>query len=448
MDWTGQRKQKKKMGFRLQKEAKQFEIDFLSKTAKNCDMSFGSMVDIYMEDCKARLKPTTYQGKEAVIAKHILPYFRHLRINDIQPMTVRRWQTDLINSTQNYKPTYLRTLNSQLSAIFNFAMKYYGLPSNPVQKSGTIGKKHSGLEQYWTVDEFKVFIEAISDKPMSVVIFNLLYWSGMRSGELLALTLNDFDFEVCTVSITKNYARMNGEDLFLEPKTPKSNRKITLPQFVCDLVKNYGCDALRLYELFVGPPELDAEWDDRGIDGVYRFLNRFWNLVQASKDLDIQPTKEMIKLRNRLVYDIETRFEQFSLNTVISGFMEYNNKLIELSKKQGGIDKETLKTFVILLAPFAPHMGEELWEQLGGTDSVFHSQWPKYEEEHLKDDEVEIAVQINGKTKGTVTIPADITKEDAIETAKKALGDKLNGVIVKEIYVPGRIINIVQKPAK
>ncbi len=140
MDWTGQRKQKKKMGFRLQKEAKQFEIDFLSKTAKNCDMSFGSMVDIYMEDCKARLKPTTYQGKEAVIAKHILPYFRHLRINDIQPMTVRRWQTDLINSTQNYKPTYLRTLNSQLSAIFNFAMKYYGLPSNPVQKSGTIGK--------------------------------------------------------------------------------------------------------------------------------------------------------------------------------------------------------------------------------------------------------------------------------------------------------------------
>ena len=244
MDWTGQRKQKKKMGFRLQKEAKQFEIDFLSKTAKNCDMSFGSMVDIYMEDCKARLKPTTYQGKEAVIAKHILPYFRHLRINDIQPMTVRRWQTDLINSTQDYKPTYLRTLNSQLSAIFNFAMKYYGLPSNPVQKSGTIGKKHSGLEQYWTVDEFKVFIEAISDKPMSVVIFNLLYWSGMRSGELLALTLNDFDFEVCTVSITKNYARMNGEDLFLEPKTPKSNRKITLPQFVCDLVKNY---ADRLY---------------------------------------------------------------------------------------------------------------------------------------------------------------------------------------------------------
>lgn len=142
------------------------------------------------------------------------------------------------------KPTYLRTLNSQLSAIFNFAVKYYGLGSNPVQKSGTIGKKNSGLEQIWTADEFKIFIDAVSDKLQSKVIFNLLYWTGMRSGEMLALTLNDFDFEERTVSITKNYARIDGEDLFLDPKTPKSNRKITLPQFVCDLVKDY---ADRLY---------------------------------------------------------------------------------------------------------------------------------------------------------------------------------------------------------
>ncbi len=156
----------------------------------------------------------------------------------------------------------------------------------------------------------------------------------------------------------------------------------------------------------------------------------------------------MLKLRNSLVYDIENRFEQFSLNTVISGFMEYNNKFIELAKKQGGIDKETLKTFVVLLSPFAPHIGEELWEQLGENGSVFHSQWPKYDEAHLKDDEVEIAIQINGKTKGTITIAADISKEEAIQTAKEALGDKLNGTIVKEVYVPGRIINIVQRPAK
>ena len=200
-----------------------------------------------------------------------------------------------------------------------------------------------------------------------------------------------------------------------------------------------------MYELFVGPPELDAEWDDRGIEGVSRFLNRFWNLVQDSKDKEIEPTKEMIRLRHKLVYDIEQRFNQFSLNTVISGFMEYNNKLIDLAKKEGGIDKETLRTFTILLAPFAPHIGEELWQELGGTDSVFHSQWPECDEEAMKEDEIEIAVQINGKTKAVVCVAADIDKDSAIAAGKAAVADKLTGTIVKEIYVPGKIINIVQK---
>ncbi len=225
-------------------------------------------------------------------------------------------------------------------------------------------------------------------------------------------------------------------------KMSKSKGNVVSPD---DLVRDYGCDALRLYELFVGPPELDAEWDDRGIEGVSRFLHRFWNLVMDSKDKDIAPTKEMVKVRHKLVYDIEQRFNQFSLNTVISGFMEYNNKLIDLAKKEGGIDKETLKTYVTLLAPFAPHVGEELWQQLGGTGSVFHSQWPEYDEEAMKDDEIEVAVQVNGKTRAVINVPADIAKDQAIEAGKKAVADKLTGNIVKEIYVPGRIINIVCK---
>ncbi len=225
-------------------------------------------------------------------------------------------------------------------------------------------------------------------------------------------------------------------------KMSKSKGNVVSPD---DLVRDYGCDSLRLYELFVGPPELDAEWDDRGIEGVSRFLNRFYNLVMSSKDKDIKETKEIVKLRHKLVYDIEQRFEQFSLNTVISGFMEYNNKLIELSKKEGGIDRETLKTFVVLLAPFAPHLGEELWRELGGTDSVFHSTWPECDEEAMKDDEIQIAVQINGKTRGLVTLPADADKESALAAGKEAVKDKLTGTIVKEIYVPGKIINIVVK---
>ena len=225
-------------------------------------------------------------------------------------------------------------------------------------------------------------------------------------------------------------------------KMSKSKGNVVSPD---DLVRDYGCDSLRLYELFVGPPELDAEWDDRGIEGVSRFLNRFYNLVMTSKDKDIKETKEMMKLRHKLVYDIEQRFEQFSLNTVISGFMEYNNKFIELAKKEGGIDKETLKTFVTLLAPFAPHLGEELWRELGGTDSVFHSTWPECDTEAMKDDEIEIAVQINGKTRGVVALPADVDKETALAAGKEAVKDKLTGNIVKEIYVPGKIINIVCK---
>ncbi len=225
-------------------------------------------------------------------------------------------------------------------------------------------------------------------------------------------------------------------------KMSKSKGNVISPD---DLVRDYGCDSLRLYELFVGPPELDSEWDDRGIEGVYRFINRYWNMVMDNKDKDAAPTKNMLKLRHKMIYDISTRLEQFSLNTVISGFMEYTNKLTDLAKKDGGIDKETLETAAILIAPFAPHLGEELWEQLGHENSVFDNQWPSADEEAMKDDEVNVAVQINGKVRAVIQLPADISKEDALAAGKEAVAAKLTGNIVKEIYVPGKIINIVMK---
>ena len=197
-------------------------------------------------------------------------------------------------------------------------------------------------------------------------------------------------------------------------------------------------------ELFVGPPELDSEWDDRGIEGVHRFLNRFWNMVLQNKDANVKETKEMIKLRHKMAYDITGRLESFSLNTVISGFMEYNNKLIEMTKN-GGVDKKTLETAVVLMAPFAPHVSEELWEQLGHDTSVFKAEWPEADEEAMKDDELKIPVQVNGKTKAVINIAADASKEDVLAMAKEALGDRLSGNIIKEIYVPGKIVNIVAK---
>ena len=225
-------------------------------------------------------------------------------------------------------------------------------------------------------------------------------------------------------------------------KMSKSKGNVVSPD---DLVNDYGCDSLRLYELFVGPPELDSEWDDRGIDGVYRFITRLWNLVTENKDKNVEATKEMLKVRNKMIADISQRLESFSLNTVVSGFMEYNNKMIDMARN-GGIDKGTLKTAVILLSPFAPHIGEELWHQLGETDSVFHAVWPVADESAMADDEKEIAVQMNGKTKIVIKVPVDITKEAAIAAGREALGAKLAGEVVKEIYVPGKIVNIVVKP--
>ena len=224
-------------------------------------------------------------------------------------------------------------------------------------------------------------------------------------------------------------------------KMSKSKGNVISPD---DLVRDYGCDSLRLYELFVGPPELDSEWDDRGIDGVYRFITKLWKLVMDHKDDGADQSPAVVKERNRLVYDITTRLENFSLNTVVSGFMEHLNNLSAMAKDKA-VDTETMKVFVQLLAPFAPHISEELYHVLGNEESVFAGGWPAYDEKLMEDDTIEIAVQVNGKLRATINIAKDATKEAALADAKEALGAKLSGNVVKEIYVPGKIVNFVVK---
>jgi leucyl-tRNA synthetase len=227
-------------------------------------------------------------------------------------------------------------------------------------------------------------------------------------------------------------------------KMSKSKGNVISPD---DLVENYGCDSLRMYELFVGPPELDAEWDDRGIDGVYRFLSRFYNMVMENKNqTEFVPSREMVRVHHKMIDTISRRFESFSLNTVVSGFMEYTNALVKLNQAEGGIDHATLEDAVIMLAPFAPHIGEELWRELGHEDSVFHQSWPVCDPEAMKEDEIEYPVQMMGKTRAVIKLPVDVTKDEALAKAKEALGEKLEGkTILKEIFVPKKIINIVAK---
>ncbi len=225
-------------------------------------------------------------------------------------------------------------------------------------------------------------------------------------------------------------------------KMSKSLGNIVSPD---DIVENYGCDTLRLYELFVGPPELDSIWDDAGIDGVYRFLSKFYTMVMSHKDSAITPSKEMIRARHKMIAMITERLESFSLNTVISGFMESTNALTALAKKEGGIDKETLEAAILLIAPFAPHIGEELWRELGHEETVFHHEWPTFDAAAMQEDEISVPVQVNGKTRAVISIPADATSEQAIAAGKAAVEGKISGNIIKEIYVPKKIINIVAK---
>ncbi len=262
---------------------------------------------------------------------------------------------------------------------------------------------------------------------------------------LYARFYTKFLYDIEVVDFEEPFTRLFNQGMICKngAKMSKSKGNVVSPD---ELVENYGSDSLRLYELFVGPPELDSEWDDRGIDGVYRFINKVWTLVMDNKGKNVPVTEELEKLRHKLTYEVTSRMNSFHMNTVVSAFMEYNNKLSDQSRNKGGVDQETLETLVTLLAPFCPHMAEELWQELGQTQSVFKQEWPVYDEEKMKDNEIEMPVQVNGKVRATVSIAVDEAKESVLTKAKAAITKQTDGkTIVKEIYVPGRIINIVVK---
>lgn len=352
----------------------------------------------------------------------------------------------LLPDVESYQPT--GTGESPLAAITDWVNTTCPCCGKPAKRETNTMPQWAGSSWYFLryVDN-KNDKELVSREKADKYLPVDMYIGGVEHAVLHLLYsrfYTKFLYDIGVIDFDEPFHRLFNQGMITGKngiKMSKSKGNVVSPD---DLVRDYGCDSLRLYELFVGPPELDSEWDDRGIEGVYRFISRFWKLVMDQKDQDVKETKELIRLRNRLVYDVTTRLENFSLNTVISAFMEYNNKLIELSRK-GGVDKKTLETFVQLLAPFAPHISEELHHELGNENSVFETGWPTYDEAAMEDDEVEIAVQINGKTRAVISIPKDIAKEEALAKGKEALGDKLTGNVIKEIYVPGKIINIVAK---
>lgn len=243
-DWSGKRKLKKKRGFERRKDAQEFEREFLAKSEQSCDMTFASLVELYNDDMASRLRLSTRKSKEYLMERHILPFFRDLPVNKITPAHVRKWQAGLLAG--GYKPTYVKNINNQLVAVLNYAVRYYHLGSNPCHVAGSVGSKKAGAMKFWTVEQFNTFLACVK-RPSARAGFSILFWTGIRIGELLALTLDDIDLERRTLWVSKSYQNIDGEDVITPPKTPKGKRVVPLPEAMCDVVRVY-VEALYDYE--------------------------------------------------------------------------------------------------------------------------------------------------------------------------------------------------------
>ena len=220
-------------------------------------------------------------------------------------------------------------------------------------------------------------------------------------------------------------------------KMSKSRGNVVNPD---DIVRDYGADTLRTYEMFIGAFDLSASWSEDGVKGCRRFLERVWKLQTLLTEGDEYSADMEIKM-HQTIKKVSGDFENLKFNTAIAAMMALINDFY----KKNSINKAEYKTLITLLNPVAPHITEELWEIVGGQGRLYQQSWPEYVEEKTVESTVEIAVQINGKTKATISIGKEDPKDDVLAKAKEALGDKLSGNIIKEIYVPGRIVNIVAK---
>ena len=250
-DWQGKRKKTTKRGFRTKREAVEWYDHFRATQDADFNMVFKDFIKIYMEDQSHRLRQHTMMNKRFLFDKHIIPYFGNKKVNAIKAPDIRAWQNKLMAT--GLKPTYLKTINNQLNAVFNYAMKYYDLKENPCRKAGSMGKSKAEEMHIWTREEFTQFLNAIIDKKPSYIAFEVLFWTGLRLGELLAMTPADIDFDKRTLRVNKSYQRLKGEDVVTPPKTPKSIRTISIPKFLAaDLMdyinSNYGMeDSDRLF---------------------------------------------------------------------------------------------------------------------------------------------------------------------------------------------------------
>lgn len=234
-DYTGQKKQKMKRGFKLQRDAKDWERLFLEQFARSPNITFETLYKKYLAYITPRIRESTLYKKKSVTDLHILPYFKKRIVSEITPEDVVTWQTSVMSLSLS--DTYMRTINADLNAILNYAVDYVGLPKNPCKRS--MGSSKSRPLNYWTPEEYKRFIDCCHNNLQYYTLFETLYYTGMRIGEALALTLNDIDWGSRTISISKTLYNLPGKKLIGPPKTSQSNRVIDAPAFLIDELQEY-----------------------------------------------------------------------------------------------------------------------------------------------------------------------------------------------------------------
>ena len=325
-DWQGKRRKSTKRGFATKREAEEWLRNFLITQKADFDMKFENFWKMYYADMETRLREHTMRTKKYIVELKILPYFGNKRVNDITAADIRQWQNELIKI--GYSPTYLKTINNQLSAIFNYAVRYYDLKSNPCAKAGSMGKSKAEEMDFWTGEEFRRFIDSVMNKRLSYMAFMTLYWTGMRLGELLALNPKEVDLEKRTTSITKSYQRLGKKDVITPPKTPKSKRVITIPEFLAADIKDYMDSLYDLQEddrLFpITKYYLEHEMQ-RGIkeSGVKRI--RVHDLRHSHASMLIELGFSPLEIANRLGHEkVET-----TLNTYAHLYPNKQTKLAE-----------------------------------------------------------------------------------------------------------------------
>ncbi|MEG2347993.1 MAG: site-specific integrase [Cetobacterium sp.] len=245
-NYTGERKQAFKRGFKTKKEALEYERDYLAKAEFNVTMKFESLIELYLEDIAHRIKPTTLILRKRIVRNKIIPYFKNFQINEITPITIRNFHNKLI--TEDYSQTYLKLVGSTLSSVFAFAVNFYKLPENPCIKAGSIGKLTSEKEmQIWTIEEFKLVSQIAKDNRYDIyIILNILFFTGIRIGELLALTLEDINFDKKIIKINKTLVRIDGENVSTTTKTEAGRRDILVNDKLLADISSYS---KKIYEL-------------------------------------------------------------------------------------------------------------------------------------------------------------------------------------------------------